>query len=111
LETPCFATFSGALCHNRLGVALSSLAEDERQRQSPGALLLTIEEVSAKGIAFYDIGVCAARHKDQWCFQTDVATGRHGAAQARDQIEPAHSAERVWPRDLARSRSARDDAA
>ena len=63
------ATFSGTLCHNRLGVALSSLAEDERQRQSPGALLLKhqIEEACAKGIAFYDIGVGAARHKDDWC--------------------------------------------
>jgi CelD/BcsL family acetyltransferase involved in cellulose biosynthesis len=63
------ATFSGTLCHNRLGVALSSLAEDERKRQSPGALLLKhqIEEACAKGIAFYDIGVGAARHKDDWC--------------------------------------------
>jgi CelD/BcsL family acetyltransferase involved in cellulose biosynthesis len=63
------ATFSGTLCHNRLGVALSSLAEDERQRQSPGALLLKhqIEEASAEGIAFYDIGVGQARHKDEWC--------------------------------------------
>jgi CelD/BcsL family acetyltransferase involved in cellulose biosynthesis len=63
------ATFSGTLCHNRLGVALSSLTEDERQRQSPGALLLKhqIEEACAKGIAFYDIGVGWARHKDEWC--------------------------------------------
>ena len=63
------ATFSGTLCHNRLGVALSSLAEDERQRQSPGALLLKhqIAEACAKDIAFYDIGVGAARHKDDWC--------------------------------------------
>ena len=63
------ATFSGTLCHNRLCVALSSLAEDERQRQSPGALLLKhqIEQASAQGIALYDIGVGAARHKDEWC--------------------------------------------
>ena len=63
------ATFSGTLCHDRLCVALSSLAEDERQRQSPGSLLLKhqIEEASAQGIAFYDIGVGAARHKDEWC--------------------------------------------
>lgn len=63
------ATFSGTLCHNRLGVVLSSLAEDERQRQSPGSLLLKhqIAEASAKGVAFYDIGVGAARHKDEWC--------------------------------------------
>jgi CelD/BcsL family acetyltransferase involved in cellulose biosynthesis len=63
------ATFSGTLCHNRLGIALSSLAEDERQRQSPGALLLKhqIKEASTDGIAFYDIGVGQARHKDEWC--------------------------------------------
>ena len=36
-------------------------------RQSPGALLLRhqIEEASRQGLAFYDIGVGAARHKDQ----------------------------------------------
>lgn len=63
------ATFSGTLCHDRLCVALSSLAEDDRQRQSPGALLLKhqIAEASAAGIALYDIGVGAARHKDEWC--------------------------------------------
>ena len=80
------ATFSGALCHDRLGIALSSLAEDERQRQSPGALLLKhqIEEASAKGIAFYDIGVGGARHKDEWCdvvqplFDNFIAFKPHG---------------------------------
>ena len=80
------ATFSGTLCHNRLCVALSSLAEGERQRQSPGALLLKhqIEEASAKGIAFYDIGVGAARHKDEWCdvvqklFDSFIAFKPHG---------------------------------
>jgi CelD/BcsL family acetyltransferase involved in cellulose biosynthesis len=40
-------------------------------RQSPGALLLRhqIEEASRQGLAFYDIGVGAARHKDQWAHQ------------------------------------------
>jgi CelD/BcsL family acetyltransferase involved in cellulose biosynthesis len=63
------ATFSGTVCHGRLSVALSSLAEGDLQRQSPGALLLRhqIEEASAQGLAFYDIGVGAARHKDEWC--------------------------------------------
>jgi CelD/BcsL family acetyltransferase involved in cellulose biosynthesis len=63
------ATFSGTLCHRRLSVALSSLAEGELQRQSPGALLLKhqIEEASAEGIAFYDLGVGGARHKSEWC--------------------------------------------
>jgi CelD/BcsL family acetyltransferase involved in cellulose biosynthesis len=105
------ATFSGALCHNRLGVALSSLAEDERQRQSPGALLLKhqIEEASAKGIAFYDIGVGAARHKDQWCdvvqplFDNFIAFKPHGLlltlpragmAQLKRAIK---SSRHIWP--------------
>jgi CelD/BcsL family acetyltransferase involved in cellulose biosynthesis len=82
------ATFSGTLCHNRLGVALSSLAEDERQRQSPGALLLKhqIEEACANGVAFYDIGVGQARHKDEWCdvvqplFDTFIALRPQGVA-------------------------------
>jgi CelD/BcsL family acetyltransferase involved in cellulose biosynthesis len=105
------ATFSGTLCHSRLGAALSSLAEDERQRQSSGALLLKhqIEEASANGIAFYDIGVGQARHKDEWCdvgpaavrqlhrLQVARALGntascRHGAVETRDQIEPEYVA-------------------
>ena len=105
------ATFSGTLCHNRLGVALSSLAEDERQRQSPGALLLKhqIEEASAKGIAFYDIGVGAARHKDEWCdvvqplFDSFLALGPQGylvtlplAAAARLK-RGVKSSRTVWP--------------
>jgi CelD/BcsL family acetyltransferase involved in cellulose biosynthesis len=63
------AIFCGALCHDRLGVALSSIGEGEMQRQSPGALLLRhqIEEACQKGLAFYDIGVGTARHKEQWC--------------------------------------------
>ena len=105
------ATFSGALCHNRLGVALSSLAEDERQRQSPGALLLKhqIEEASAKGIAFYDIGVGGARHKDEWCdvvqplFDNFIAFKPHGLlltlpraglAQLKRAIK---SSRHIWP--------------
>ncbi len=105
------ATFSGTLWHNRLGVALSSLAEDERQRQSPGALLLKhqIEEASAKGIAFYDIGVGQARHKDEWCdviqplFDSFVALRPQGllltlplAAMARLK-RAIKSSRRVWP--------------
>ena len=105
------ATFSGTLCHNRLCVALSSLAEDERQRQSPGALLLKhqIEEASAKGIAFYDIGVGAARHKDEWCdvvhklFDSFIAFKPHGwlltlplAGKARLK-RAIKSSRHVWP--------------
>jgi CelD/BcsL family acetyltransferase involved in cellulose biosynthesis len=62
------ATFSGTICHKRMTVALSSLTEGQSRRQSPGALLLRhqIEEAARNGLAFYDIGVGAARHKDQW---------------------------------------------
>lgn len=63
------ATFSGTVCHKRMTVALSSLASGNTQRQSPGALLLRhqIEEASDAGLAFYDLGVGQARHKDEWC--------------------------------------------
>jgi CelD/BcsL family acetyltransferase involved in cellulose biosynthesis len=52
-----------------MSVALSSLTETDAQRQSPGALLLRyqIEEASNAGLAFYDLGVGRARHKDEWC--------------------------------------------
>jgi CelD/BcsL family acetyltransferase involved in cellulose biosynthesis len=38
------------------------------QWHSPGALLLRhqIKEASDAGVAYYDIGVGAARHKDEW---------------------------------------------
>ena len=80
------ATFSGTLCHKRMSVALSSLAEGEAQRQSPGALLLRhqIKEACEKGLAFYDIGVGAARHKDEWAdvvqplFDSFIAFKPHG---------------------------------
>ena len=63
------ATFSGSICHNRLSVAFSSLAEGEAQKYSPGLLLLRhqISEACAKGLAIYDIGAGKARNKDQWC--------------------------------------------
>jgi len=63
------ATFSGTICHDRLAVALSSLAGGDAQRQSPGALLLRhqIEEASNADLAYYDLGVGQARHKDEWC--------------------------------------------
>lgn len=62
------ATFSGNVCHDRMIVALSSLAEGEAQRQSPGGLLLRhqIAEASSTGLAYYDLGVGQARHKDEW---------------------------------------------
>lgn len=68
LRDQVLATFSGTLCHNRMSVLLSSLAEGETQRYSPGALLLRhqIREACEAGLAFYDIGVGAARHKDEW---------------------------------------------
>ena len=63
------AMFCGSMLHDRLSVCFSSMAEGEMQRQSPGALLLRhqIKEACAKGLSFYDIGVGAARHKDDWC--------------------------------------------
>ncbi|MGH6736234.1 MAG: GNAT family N-acetyltransferase [Methyloceanibacter sp.] len=69
LDEAVLATFSGTVCHDRMIVALSSLAEGDVQRQSPGALLLRhqIEEASAQGLAFYDLGVGQAHHKDEWC--------------------------------------------
>ena len=38
------------------------------QKQSPGALLLRhqIKEACGTALAFYDIGVGASRHKDEW---------------------------------------------
>jgi CelD/BcsL family acetyltransferase involved in cellulose biosynthesis len=69
-----------------LSVALCSLAEGDMQRQSPGALLLRhqIKEACAKGLAFYDIGVGEARHKDEWAdvvhplFDSFIAFKPHG---------------------------------
>jgi CelD/BcsL family acetyltransferase involved in cellulose biosynthesis len=69
-------------------VSLSSLAEGELQRHSPGALLLRqqIKEACEAGLAFYDIGVGAARHKDEWAdvvqplFDSFIAFKPHGLA-------------------------------
>lgn len=63
------ATFSGTVFHNRVAVSLSSLAEGEVQRYSPGGLLLRhqIKEFCDKGLALYDMGVGEARHKTEWC--------------------------------------------
>ncbi|MEX1061395.1 MAG: GNAT family N-acetyltransferase [Methyloceanibacter sp.] len=80
------ATFSGTVCHGRMSVVLCSLADGDMQRQSPGALLLRhqIKEASAKGLALYDIGVGAARHKDEWAdvveplFDSFIAFKPHG---------------------------------
>jgi CelD/BcsL family acetyltransferase involved in cellulose biosynthesis len=80
------ATFSGTVCHGRVSVVLCSLADGDLQRQSPGALLLRhqIEEASANGLTLYDIGVGAARHKDEWAdvvqplFDSFIAFKPHG---------------------------------
>ena len=62
------ATFSGIVCHDRVGVLLSSLTEDDVRRHSPGALLLRhqIKEACETGLKFFDLGVGQARHKDEW---------------------------------------------
>jgi CelD/BcsL family acetyltransferase involved in cellulose biosynthesis len=63
------ATHSGTLCHGRLAIALSSLTDGSVQRYSPGGLLLRhqIEEASAQGHAYYDLGAGAGPNKDEWC--------------------------------------------
>lgn len=63
------ATFSGAISHDRLAVVMSSLADSELQRYSPGIVLLRrqIEQACEMGLKYYDIGVGAARHKERWC--------------------------------------------
>jgi len=86
LDGAILATFSGFICHDRLSVALSSLAEGETQRQSPGALLLRhqIRGACEAGLAYYDLGVGQARHKDDWCntvyelFDSFIAFKPHG---------------------------------
>jgi len=69
LNDTVLATFCGTVCHDRMSVVLSSLADGDTQRQSPGALLLRhqIEEASNAGLAVFDLGVGQARHKDEWC--------------------------------------------
>lgn len=66
------AIFIVTVCHGRMIVALSSIADGETQRQSPGGLLLRhqIAEACEEGLAYYDLGVGKARHKDEW--STDV---------------------------------------
>jgi CelD/BcsL family acetyltransferase involved in cellulose biosynthesis len=63
------AIFAGSVCRDRHAVALSSIGEGEMHKQSPGVLLLRhqIEEACGKGLAFFDIGAGAGRHKEQWC--------------------------------------------
>jgi CelD/BcsL family acetyltransferase involved in cellulose biosynthesis len=81
------ATFNVTLCHGRMEVALSSLADGELQRYSPGALLLKhqIEEACVAGLSVYDLGTGAARHKEEWCdvvvplFDSFIAFKPHGA--------------------------------
>ena len=69
LDGAVLATFNGFLWQDRMEIALSSLAAGETQRQSPGALLLRheIKEACEAGLAYFDLGVGNARHKDEWC--------------------------------------------
>lgn len=88
LDGVVLATFSGVVCHDRVGVMLSSLTESDAQRQSPGALLLRhqIEEACEAGLKFFDLGVGQARHKDEWSntvtalFDSFIALKPHGHA-------------------------------
>jgi CelD/BcsL family acetyltransferase involved in cellulose biosynthesis len=63
------AMFCGSILHNRLSLCFSSMAAGPIQKQSPGALLLRqqIKEACGNRLGFYDIGVGASRHKDEWC--------------------------------------------
>lgn len=63
------ATHSGAICHDRLMIALSSRTDGPLKKYSPGALLLRhqIEEACGMGLAFCDLGVGSADYKDRWC--------------------------------------------
>lgn len=82
------ATHSGAICHNRLTITLSSRTDGELRRYSPGSLLLQhqIEEAAGKGLAFYDFGGGSAGYKDKWCdvveplFDSFIAFKPHGVA-------------------------------
>jgi len=86
LDGAILATFSGFICHDRLSVALSSFAEGNTQRQSPGPLLLRhqIREASDARLTYYDLGVGQARQKDDWCntvyelFESFIAFKPHG---------------------------------
>jgi len=62
------ATFSGSICRDTLAVSMSSLAESDMERYSPGLVLLRreIEWACNEGLAYYDIGVGGARHKERW---------------------------------------------
>ncbi|ODA68557.1 hypothetical protein A7A08_00386 [Methyloligella halotolerans] len=62
------ATFSGSICGNTLAVSMSSLAESDMQRYSPGLVLLRreIQWACEQGLSYYDIGVGGARHKERW---------------------------------------------
>lgn len=62
------ATFSGSICRDTLAVSMSSLAESDMQRYSPGLVLLRrqIEWACNEGLSYYDIGVGGARHKERW---------------------------------------------
>ncbi len=66
LDGKVLATFCGTVCQSRVGVMLSSLAEGDAQRQSPGALLLRhqIKAAADEGLAYFDLGVGQARHKN-----------------------------------------------
>jgi len=62
------ATFSGSICRDTLAVSMSSLAESDLERYSPGLVLLRreIEWACNAGLSYYDIGVGGARHKERW---------------------------------------------
>ncbi len=81
------ATHSGAICRDRLMIAMSSRTDGPLRKYSPGSLLLRhqIEEAAGQGLAFCDLGVGSADYKDRWCdvvvplFDSFIACKPHGA--------------------------------
>ncbi len=63
------ATFHGAMVGKRFHMLLSSIADGETERWSPGILLMRnqIRDICGRGCLHYDLGSGLARHKSEWC--------------------------------------------
>lgn len=67
------ATSASAIHKGRCYLLFSSLAEGAVRKGSPGSILFwrQIEDLSQRGVEYYDMGAGAARHKDEWCNRTE----------------------------------------
>lgn len=63
------ATYHGAPVGKRYHMLLSSIANGELGRWSPGILLMReqVRDICKQGYMRYDLGIGAARHKSEWC--------------------------------------------